>query len=110
MPRVHGIDIVPRRGRGRARSRPGGGFGVGRAAVNNNVATTITNNNVGETPTKDKQQQNDTDMQNNTVEDINGDTLNMSINDKVDSVIAPESKDGDKDNNMKVTSKHVKII
>lgn len=101
MPRVHGIDIVPRRGRGRARSRPGGGFGVGRAAVNNNVAT-IANNNVG--TAKDKQQ-NDTTVHSNTVEDVNGDTLKLSINDKVDSsVIAPESKGDDEDNNMKVTS------
>jgi len=106
MPRVHGIDIVPRRGRGRARSRPGGGFGVGRATVNNNVATTTSNNNLGEIA-KDKQQ-NDTDIHNNTVEDINGDTLKLSINDKVDNGVATESKD--EDNNMKVASESTNEI
>ena len=90
MPRVHGIDIVPRRGRGRVRPRPGfSGGGSSGGAISSHVSSS--NNNVEsinfesqeevERPLSSSTSQlnggNDND--NNPLEDINGDTLRLSL-------------------------------
>ena len=92
MPRVHGIDIVPRRGRGRVRPRPGfSGGGSSGGAISSHVSSS--NNNVEsinfesqeevERPlSSSTSQRNDgNDNDNNPLEDINGDTLRMSLDD-----------------------------
>ena len=96
MPRVHGIDVVPRRGRGgRIRSRPSA---VAAARVDNENATaTTTNSSIDfEEGMNDMKREED-----NAVNDINGDTLRMSIDDNIinnENISTAASKDeGDVD-------------